>query len=117
MPLEALLAAMSSTVPTVSRKELAEWATRTCGERITSLERQCASGVIFCQLLAAVRPEALDAKKIRPEQDTLGNYRELRAALAQVGRRRSTSTQSAESEAAETEALMRGGSREVLNQP
>uniref|UniRef100_A0A7S0LPK5 Calponin-homology (CH) domain-containing protein n=1 Tax=Coccolithus braarudii TaxID=221442 RepID=A0A7S0LPK5_9EUKA len=79
---------MSAAHP--SRKEIAEWATRTCGERITNLERQCASGVVYCRLLALVQPGALDMAKIKQSphtlaHETLANYRALQAGLERAG--------------------------------
>ena len=69
----------------VSRKELARWASEVTGQRVTQLEKQCASGTIYCQLVEAARPGSVDMRKVDRAGDALGNYKALENALAKIG--------------------------------
>eukprot|EP00965_Chrysotila_dentata_P072079 2381299-Pleurochrysis_carterae.AAC.1 len=73
-----------------SRKEVAEWASQHCGHPVTQLERQCASGVIYCQLFDAVRPGVLDSSKVKftahlSQHETLSNYKVLQESFEKIG--------------------------------
>ena len=79
---------MAATAP--SRAVLSRWATETLGEPIGAApEKKCANGVIYCQLLDALRPGVLNMSKVNLAADaahtSLGNYRLLATGLEKAG--------------------------------
>tara|TARA_B110001452_G_scaffold50214_1_gene38366 strand:- start:701 stop:1522 length:822 start_codon:yes stop_codon:yes gene_type:complete len=80
-------AAMAVSQP--SRKDLSDWATHACGQRVTTkLETECSSGVVYCKLLDAVRPGAVDMTKLKDkpsESENLNNFRVLQSGFEKLG--------------------------------
>ena len=79
---------MATAAP--SRAVLSRWMTETLNEPIgTAPEKKCSNGVVYCQLLEAVRPGSLNMAKVNlaahEEHASLANYRVLAAGLEKAG--------------------------------
>lgn len=72
-----------------SRKELAEWTTQLVGAQISTDLKECASGAIFCHLVEAAHPGALEVRKVATnhttEADAVHNFRMLADAMESLG--------------------------------
>lgn len=58
------------------------------GQRITSLENQCRTGAVYCQLVEAARPGSVEMNKVNLKADdnnALSNYKALESALSRLG--------------------------------